>query len=250
MPELPEVEAARMLLEAHCLGKAITDVITSEPFDSIVIGEGVTAARLRSALLQRTVEGVHRRGKQLWLELSGDGPCLLMHFGMTGSVIVEGVPPLSYQSFKVDELQFPPRFTKLELALSDGAGDDDGEGGGGSSNSEGGGRSSKKKEKKAHSTSSPPSSSPAVVTRLAYCDPRRLGRLLLREGDPMAAPPLSKLAPDPLLAPPSAEAFRDRLLALHGTTPIKATLLAQDKVRASPLAQSITRHRSSSSLSN
>ena len=77
-----------------------------------------------------------------------------------------------------------------------------------------------------------------------------LGRLLLREGDPMAAPPLSKLAPDPLLAPPSAEAFRDRLLALHGTTPIKATLLAQDKVRAAPLAQSITRHRSLSSLSN
>ena len=192
MPELPEVEAARCLLEKHCVQSTICNVIPSEPFDDIVIGEQVTAKQLTCALLDRTVSAVHRRGKQLWMEFSGNGPCLLLHFGMTGSIFIEGVEPLSYQSFKVDE-QFPPRFTKLELRF---------------------------KKARGKSTS---------MTRLAYCDPRRLGRLLLRT-DPLGSPPLSKLARDPMLEPPTEAAFKESCLALSESSPIKAVLLAQDKL--------------------
>ena len=47
---------------------------------------------------------VRRRGKQLWLELGdmrggGCTGCLLLHFGMTGAVIVRGVAAPLYKSF-------------------------------------------------------------------------------------------------------------------------------------------------------
>jgi len=32
---------------------------------------------------------VHRVGKYMWLELQA-GPCLLLHFGMTGFIAIEG----------------------------------------------------------------------------------------------------------------------------------------------------------------
>ena len=59
---------------------------------------------------------------------------------MTGSCLVRGQPAPKYKSFSVDEASWPPKYTKLELALSDGG-------------------------------------------RLAYCDPRRFGRVKLRGAD-------------------------------------------------------------------
>ena len=93
MPELPEVEASRCLLESHYVGQIISGCSTSETgggprtgqFDPIVIGEGVTGGCLEKAICGRKVEAAHRRGKQVWLELDGLGPHLLMHFGMTGA---------------------------------------------------------------------------------------------------------------------------------------------------------------------
>jgi formamidopyrimidine-DNA glycosylase len=198
MPELPEVEAQRRTIEAATVGKQIVTLVTLEQgggprdglYDDKVIGEGVTVDVLASRLQKRWVVAVRRRGKQLWLELAetrggGSTGCLLLHFGMTGAVIVKGVAAPLYKSFEIDDSVWPPRFTKLEIVLS---GD----------------------------------------VRLAYTDPRRFGRILLRGADPFTQPPLSALAADPITDPPSLEAFAAGLRRLQA--PVKAALLDQGRV--------------------
>ena len=79
MPELPEVEAARRLLATHCQGGKITSIVLSEPFDTIVFSDAdVTADTVSAALVGKRMVAVHRKGKQLWLELSSP-PHLLYH---------------------------------------------------------------------------------------------------------------------------------------------------------------------------
>ena len=94
MPELPEVEAQRALIEArglhgstapcdrlaerHCAGRVVSSVVTVEQgggprdgsFDDIVIDEGVTAARLSAALSGRRIAECRRKGKQLYCILT------------------------------------------------------------------------------------------------------------------------------------------------------------------------------------
>ena len=53
--------------------------------------------------------------------------------------------------------------------------------------------------------------------KLAFTDPRRFGRILLRGADPFARPPLSALAADPITDPPSAEAFAAKLKKLRAS---------------------------------
>ena len=86
MPELPEVERARRLVERVACERRIVKVICAR--DPIVF-EGVAAARIRRALIDRTVTGAARRGKHLWFELDRrPWPCF--HLGMTGSVRTPG----------------------------------------------------------------------------------------------------------------------------------------------------------------
>lgn len=191
MPELPEVEAARRVIEKHCVGRAITKVVAKEcgggprngKFDDTVVGEGVKEKRLVEALQKRKVLKARRRGKQLWLELSGLGPALLLHLGMTGSIAVKGVKRLAYVRLKVDE-EWPPRFTKLLLELEGGK-------------------------------------------QMAFADPRRFGRILLRQ-KPLEQPPLSKLAPDPVADNIILPDFTSGLSA--SKLPVKALLLNQERV--------------------
>ena len=163
MHELPEVEAARCLVERHCGGstlKAVSDLESgggprTGQFDDIVICEGVNAGDLGAALVGRKLVAVQRKGKQLWFELGGSGTykAVLFHFGMTGAFVVQGHAALKYQEFAVHDEQWPPKFCKLELRFANGA-------------------------------------------RLAFAYPRRLGRVRLRT-DPMSQPPISQLAPRP-----------------------------------------------------
>ena len=70
MPELPEVERARRLLEEHCLGATVTSVAFLEDgtFDEKIF-EGTTAAAFRSALVGKTLVSARRLGKHMWWEL-------------------------------------------------------------------------------------------------------------------------------------------------------------------------------------
>lgn len=196
MPELPEVEAARCLVERHCGGsrlKAVNDLEAGGgprdgQFDEIVICEGVRAGDLAAALVGRKLANVRRKGKQLWFELGGTGKhkAVLFHFGMTGAFVVKGHAALKYQEFTVRDEQWPPRFCKLELVFANGA-------------------------------------------HLAFADPRRLGRVRLRT-DPLNQPPISQLAPDPLTDASVGMNLAAFASALRTTAaPIKASLLDQER---------------------
>ena len=86
MPELPEVEHARSLLERFVVGQRIVKVRVGP--DTIVCAEDCPqkiAKTFRGAIM----EVPDRRGKQLWLPLV-DRPAVLVHLGMTGAVRVRG----------------------------------------------------------------------------------------------------------------------------------------------------------------
>ena len=70
---------------------------------------------LSEKLLGRRVLDVSRKGKYLWLTFDND-TCLVIHFGMTGSLSVDGMKRLEYMDFKVDE-SWPPRYTKFEMVF-------------------------------------------------------------------------------------------------------------------------------------
>ena len=80
MPELPEVESVRRLLERTLKGHKI--VAVEAIADKIVWG-GHESAEIVEALKGARVEGAGRKGKFFWLELDRR-PWLCGHFGMSG----------------------------------------------------------------------------------------------------------------------------------------------------------------------
>ncbi|KAJ1943490.1 hypothetical protein FBU59_002897 [Linderina macrospora] len=112
MPELPDVERARKLLELKCLGKEITAVAA---LDDAIVMPDMRGKKLESLLRGRSITGTGRRGKQFWLTLTGS-LTMLLHFGMTGEVYVRGERTTHYRKQGVSGGDaWPPRFTKLEL---------------------------------------------------------------------------------------------------------------------------------------
>jgi formamidopyrimidine-DNA glycosylase len=65
MPELPEVEAARRALEAHCVGRRIKRCAVADD-SKVVLSDRVAFER---AMVGRTIVAARRRGKNLWLRL-------------------------------------------------------------------------------------------------------------------------------------------------------------------------------------
>jgi formamidopyrimidine-DNA glycosylase len=87
VPELPEVEAYRLLAEAAALGRPVSDV---DAPDAWFLKGGVDAAAVAAALTGRTFTGARRLGKLLLLDTSDGGPVLGLRFGMTGRLVVDG----------------------------------------------------------------------------------------------------------------------------------------------------------------
>lgn len=115
MPELPEVEHARAVIERVAVGRRIVRVECAD--DPIVVPDG--AAAIERALSGCTVVAAHRHGKWLWLELDR-APHMLAHLGMTGSWRTPGDEPLRLESSPKElDRTWPPRFTKLSLELDD-----------------------------------------------------------------------------------------------------------------------------------
>ncbi len=118
MPELPEVERARRLIEGVAAGHRIKRVTCAR--DTIVF-ERVSPNRVRHVLAERTVVAVHRHGKHLWLELD-QRPWPCFHLGMTGNVFARGgTPPQLNSTPPVQTKAWPPRFTKIHLVIDTGA---------------------------------------------------------------------------------------------------------------------------------
>ena len=84
MPELPEVERARALIEQRALNRPIaavddSDTYVCRPHAPGEIADALTGARLITA---------QRRGKTMWCE-TDRGPVLGLHLGMAGKIVVD-----------------------------------------------------------------------------------------------------------------------------------------------------------------
>jgi formamidopyrimidine-DNA glycosylase len=201
MPELPEVEAARSLIKSCLVGSRIEDVFSIESgsgprhgqFDDLVHEN--SAEEFENALKNRRLLGVHRKGKQIWLDLGKPSEmdadhvdaCVLIHFGMTGMLVLHGRPAATYKEFKIHDESWPPKFCKFELRFSNGA-------------------------------------------RLAYCDPRRIGRVRVRGPAAALELPISKLARDPLTDGLDLPSMLDSMRAGGACSQleVKAALLSQE----------------------
>lgn len=103
MPELPEVESARLYLEDRLPGRTVTSMWAAQ--DDIVLVDG-TPDELGKLFAGHAVVSLHRKGKHLWIRFE-DAPCLCIHLGMTGS--------FQDASQGTDR----PRFCKLAFELDD-----------------------------------------------------------------------------------------------------------------------------------
>jgi formamidopyrimidine-DNA glycosylase len=86
VPELPEVETVRRGLDRWVSGRSIAAVEVHHP--RAIRRHGPGADDFASQLVGRTVTGVRRRGKYLWLPLD-DGAALWGHLGMSGQLLMQ-----------------------------------------------------------------------------------------------------------------------------------------------------------------
>ena len=84
VPELPEVESARAVIERSALHRKIADVDDTDSF----VCRPHSAGELRDALVGHRLRAAHRRGKSIWCEVTGGSPALGIHLGMSGRVHV------------------------------------------------------------------------------------------------------------------------------------------------------------------
>lgn len=104
MPELPEVETVRRILEHSIAGRAILSI---EPGDFPDVMGGPPIDQVSMAVAGATITGIDRRAKYLFLRLDTDD-VLIAHLRMTGRLLV------------VPSSAPPVRFEHLAIHLSDG----------------------------------------------------------------------------------------------------------------------------------
>lgn len=79
-----------------------------------------SAKNIEDALVGRTVRAIGRRGKTFWIELSGPGPTVYGHLGMTGwirEVGTEGIRLQGHGKAPFDDESGRPRFLKLLIEV-------------------------------------------------------------------------------------------------------------------------------------
>jgi formamidopyrimidine-DNA glycosylase len=84
MPELPEAESARALIEARGLDREIVEVDDADTY----VCRPHAPGELGDALVGRRLVAAHRQGKSLWVE-TDDGPVLGLHLGMAGRIVID-----------------------------------------------------------------------------------------------------------------------------------------------------------------
>lgn len=118
MPELPEVEAARRALQAHCVGRRIARCAVADDAKVVVAAAG--RAAFERAMVGRTIVAARRRGKNLWLQLDAP-PFPSFQFGMAGAIYIKGIPVTNYKRSAVNsEEEWPSKHSKFFAELDDG----------------------------------------------------------------------------------------------------------------------------------
>jgi formamidopyrimidine-DNA glycosylase len=125
VPELPEVESARAVIERAALGRMVVDVDDTDTF----VCRPHTPGEIRSALLGRRLTVAHRQGKSMWCETSGvdrqrtPGPTLGIHLGMSGKIVVADADGTEIDGGDYWERGRAPgdyRFSRFSLTFADG----------------------------------------------------------------------------------------------------------------------------------
>jgi formamidopyrimidine-DNA glycosylase len=88
MPELPEVERARQVIERGALNRRIVAVDDADTY----VCRPHAPGEIADALTGRELVDAHRRGKAMWVETSDSGPILGLHLGMAGKLVVDEDP--------------------------------------------------------------------------------------------------------------------------------------------------------------
>ena len=99
MPELPDIEVFRRLVERDCMGLAVTNIDVADAACLVATTPASMTQRLKSG----TLGGAARHGKVLFLGFSGAG-VLAMHFGPAGSlgVVVRDAALPPYVRLRID----------------------------------------------------------------------------------------------------------------------------------------------------
>jgi formamidopyrimidine-DNA glycosylase len=125
VPELPEVESARAVIDRAALGRVIVDADDSDTFECRPHRPG----EIRAALLGRRLTAVHRRGKSMWCDTSGvggpgpAGPALGIHLGMSGKIVVVDGDDHEIEGgdyWERGRSSGDHRFTRFSLTFADG----------------------------------------------------------------------------------------------------------------------------------
>jgi formamidopyrimidine-DNA glycosylase len=95
VPELPDVESFRRFFARRAMGRTVEHVVVPDP----TILRNTTPRELDDALRGRRFEEPTRIGK--WMIGWTDGPALLLHFGMTGSLVWSGDEPVRHRHDRV-----------------------------------------------------------------------------------------------------------------------------------------------------
>jgi formamidopyrimidine-DNA glycosylase len=83
MPELPEAESARAVIERHGLRRRIADVDDSDAYVCRPHGPG----EIRHALAGGELTAAMRQGKSMWCPAGPDSVVLSFHLGMSGKIV-------------------------------------------------------------------------------------------------------------------------------------------------------------------
>ncbi|KAL7799242.1 hypothetical protein V8C37DRAFT_367097 [Trichoderma ceciliae] len=191
MPEIAEVARIVHYLRRRLVGKTIANAAAID--DNNVFGKvGTSGKEVEAALKGRTVVSAGSQGKYFWITLDKP-PHLVMHFGMTGWVHINGEKTAYTNYYKKmkesDMAQWPPKFWKFHISTDD-----------------------------------------KVPVEVAFTDARRFGRVRLVDcpGESIRKhSPLVENGPDPVVDKDifTEEYLRGKMKSRH--VPIKALLLDQ-----------------------
>ncbi|CAK5280045.1 unnamed protein product [Mycena citricolor] len=113
MPELPEVERAKNLINRVAKGKVIQKV---EAVEDTIVFTGTTFEEFTPRPAPEPVLNRDCTGKVFYVDLSGPGRMPVLHFGMTGMLQVQGELAEYYRETpKTASTDWPPRFMKARL---------------------------------------------------------------------------------------------------------------------------------------
>lgn len=124
MPELPEVESARLVIEERALGRRIVEVDDTDTY----VCRPHQPGQIRAALVGRRLTAVHRQGKSMWCETSAigrsrsPGPTLGVHLGMSGRIVIgdgRGQEVDGGDYWRRGRVQGDLRFTRFGLTFAD-----------------------------------------------------------------------------------------------------------------------------------